>query len=104
MRILHIIPEWIDENARGGQLYTYNLASEQAKRNDVAVMFGRNDHVKDLRIGTYENIKTFSIGRENDPTLQSTVTRYTDQDANKAFEEVLDIFRPDIIHFHHLLN
>ena len=102
MRILHVVQDFVDTNARGSQLYTYHLCNAQAAKHDVGVMYCRFDGTCELRTGNAEKFVTYSIGRVRDDSFQSTVVNYRDRWADRAFAEILRQFRPDVVHVQHL--
>lgn len=102
MKVLHVIHRFVDSERRGSELYAYYLCKALAKEHEVAVFYGS---IKGPKTGfasnTFDGLKTFIVGCTE--SWDQTKIRTRSRRVESAFLEVLDGWRPDIVHFHGLL-
>jgi len=102
MKILHVIHRFVDTNRRGSELYTYHLCRALAQRHEVAVFYtSPKGSKRRVECGYVDGLKTFVIGSSD--SWQEAMLRARSRYAEAAFIEVLTEWRPDIVHFQHLL-
>lgn len=106
LRILYVVHGYPPESFAGTEVYTYNLAREVAARGHAVGVFYRS---------TRADAPEFTLDEreENGVTLFPCVHRLGFRHAGESyahpaiearFREALDRFRPDIVHFQHLLH
>lgn len=102
MRILHVSHRFVDTARRGSELYTYGLGCSLAGRHDVAVLYtspkiaaGR------LESGRVGGLQTFVLGCAE--SWEEAKLRGRSRQAERAFTNVLREWKPDVVHFQHLL-
>lgn len=103
MRILQVLHDFVDTNAAGTELYTYYLSRELKKRHEVAVFYYSDDIRSEfgLRESSYDGIKTFVVNVYG--WNMWSILNYQNPRVDKLFRKVLSDFRPDLVHFQHLL-
>ena len=105
MRILYVVHDFLPHNVAGTEIYAFNLAREVSKRHDIHVFYNidRDALPGTVVKGVYEGIPfsatVSSLGKYNEyaPTHREAFVI-------KTFEETLNTFSPDIVHFHHILH
>jgi glycosyltransferase involved in cell wall biosynthesis len=102
MKILHVSHRFMD-TARGIELYTYVLGRSQADSHDVAVLY-TSPKTAEGRVERREvdGLHTFALGCA-EPWEQAKL-RGGSRQAEQAFTEVLREWKPDVVHFQHLVN
>jgi len=102
MKILHVLHRFVDTDRRGSELYTYHLCKALAKNHEVAVFYSSpTTPPNHMDCGQRDGLKTFVVGSSGsweDATLRAR-SRY----AETAFAQVLKEWKPNVIHFQHLL-
>jgi glycosyltransferase involved in cell wall biosynthesis len=102
MKILHVIHRFVDTDRRGSELYTYHLCRALAQKHEVAVFYTSPKGPKaGLESGCLDGLSTYIIGSSD--SWQEAVIRHRSLRAETAFTQVLAEWRPDIVHFQHLL-
>ncbi len=102
MKVLHVIHRFVDTDPRGSELYTYYLCRALAKKHEVAVLYG-SPTIPPNRVdcGRFDGLKTFVIGSSH--SWPEAMLRARSRKAEIAFTEVLAEWKPEIVHFQHLL-
>lgn len=103
MRILQVIHGYPPHYMAGSEVYTYNLTNELAKHAEIAV-FTRieNPYIPDYSVGDTNESGVF-IRRINKPSRDYTFSdKYLDERIDAAFRDMMQTFRPDIVHIGHL--
>jgi glycosyltransferase involved in cell wall biosynthesis len=106
MKILQVIHGFPPYNIAGSELYTYNLARELAREDEVYVFHRIDDrNLKEYEIiyRAFDGLKVYVINN----TLKCRYTfeqTYKNDMIGTKFGELLDEIRPYIVHFGHLLN
>lgn len=104
MKILQVVHYFMTHGMGGSELYTYYLSKELSKQHDVRLFFTipeDNDKTKVVQ-GHYQGLPYWAL-KKNRETYE-----YLFQERNKwvekEFNEVLQQFKPDLVHFQHLIN
>ncbi len=103
MKILFIVHTFPPYSQWGTETYTFNLAKALSHKHKVAIFTaiqGQYDG-KIYRWGI-GNIPVYGVknGYSSDKSFRET---YINKDLDKHLKETIDAFKPDIIHFQHLL-
>ena len=105
MRILQVIHDFLPHHAAGSELYCFYLSRELAREHSVHLMFTEADHAKpqySYRRSSYSGIPYFEVTHNH--VYRRFEDTYADPKMDRVFEKILDEVRPDVVHFHHLLN
>lgn len=107
MRILQVIHDFLDTNVAGSELYTYYLSREMKNRHDIALFYYRPQHriVADPVITEerYEDIPTYVVEIGSTLLAERIPYQYTHDTYDRLFLQVLERFKPDVVHFQHVL-
>lgn len=108
MKILQVVHEFPLKQKAGTGIYTYNLSKELAKRHEVYVFYPINEPKKKpyvLEKKEYDGLNLIEINNPSSylQTINPKVT-YKNKKIDGKFEVLLGEIKPDIVHFHHLLN
>ena len=102
MKILHVIHRFVDTARRGSELYTYVLGRSLAKRHDVAVLYTSPKKAAGrVESGEMDGLQTFILGCAE--SWEQAKLRGGSREAESAFTKVLSEWKPDVVHFQHLL-
>ncbi|MHB0857727.1 MAG: glycosyltransferase family 4 protein [Anaerolineae bacterium] len=104
MKVLQVIHSFMPESQAGSEVYTYLLAKALQERHEVAVYYRVTDVAQPehaLQRGTYQGIPVYRMVN-NFSWSRSADFDYFDPGQETAFQQVLDEFRPDVVHFQHL--
>jgi len=102
MKILHIVHGYPPNHVGGTELYTYNLARLQAKKNDVYVFTRDHDvskkayHVSD-EMQDNVHIRRINITKENN-------FKFRDKKIEEIYTKYISSIKPDIAHFQHCIS
>ncbi len=109
MRIALVVHKFPPASYGGTEVYTLNLARALARRHQVAVFYrddGAGAHageVQDARDG----FSLWRVGRAFDAAHASPAALFFDTffnpDVEASFRRFVDWFRPDLLHFQHLM-
>ncbi|MBN2325776.1 MAG: glycosyltransferase [Candidatus Omnitrophica bacterium] len=106
MKILQVIHDFLPKHQAGSELYCCHLSQAlRARGCDVRLFYSEIDHESAnyaMRQGVYDGLPFWEI--VNNHAYASFEETYENPLIEKAFAECLDAFRPDIVHFHHLLG
>jgi len=110
MRIALVVHKFPPASLGGTEIYTLNLARALAARHTVAVLYrddgdGKQDGVeREMRDG----FQTWRVGRAFDPRRANPAMLFQDTffnpDIETVFRRFLAEFKPDLIHFQHLMS
>jgi glycosyltransferase involved in cell wall biosynthesis len=105
MRILHVLHDFLPNHVAGVEVYTDQLARRQAREHAVALLY--SEVVPDapdfmLRRGWREGVRTYEL--VNNHRQRRFEETYRSPAIDRRAREVLDEFRPDVVHVQHLLN
>jgi glycosyltransferase involved in cell wall biosynthesis len=98
-----VVHQFLPKHQAGAELYTYYLSKELIKRNEVYLFYADRDCKKEdysLRRGFLDGIPFLEVTNNNTELKNS----YSNPHIDKVFEDLVEEFKPDIIHFQHLLN
>jgi len=102
MKILHVIHRFVDTARRGSELYTYVLGRLMADRHDVAVLYTSPKKAEGrVEIGEVDGLQAFILGCAE--SWEQAKLRGGSRKAESAFSSVLREWKPDVVHFQHLL-
>ena len=90
MNILKIVHNYYPENSAGVEVYVHELACNLSAGNRVA-LFTRG---KDIKAPVFEEGETYSIFK--------VPLNVKNGQALKFFRQCMEVFRPDVVHIHHL--
>lgn len=105
MRILHIVHNFLPKHVAGVEVYTENLTRQLSADHEVALLF--SEVVPDepnyaLRRGRRGKVWTYEV--VNNHHLRNFEETYRNPAIDRRIDEVLDEFRPDVVHIQHLIN
>lgn len=107
-KILFVIHNYFPNHGGGTQVYTYNLAKELAKRGYEVKIFTHEPEsekpdffVEKYFDGDVEIIKVHKQGKTFVNRLMKSIINH---DYDKIYENILEEFKPDLVHIQHLLN
>ncbi|RJP19281.1 MAG: glycosyltransferase [Candidatus Omnitrophota bacterium] len=106
MKILQVIHDFLPHHQAGSELYCFHLSKElQRLGRDVKLLFTEIDHQRpqySLREGVYEDLPFIEI--INNHQYGTFAQTYSNPVMDEIFLHVVDDYRPDVVHFHHLLG
>ena len=112
MRILQVVHNFLPNVIGGTEIYTYTLSKELSKHHDVHLFFKDMEIDKDFKKGHFNGLPFLAVN----PNKCSKGTTYfnlikskiyftnNNKKINKLFKELITEFKPDIIHFQHLIG
>jgi glycosyltransferase involved in cell wall biosynthesis len=105
MKILYVIHDFLPEVVGGTELYTYYLANEFSKKHEVRLFFNTENSQGSGFIveGRYENLP-FTAVRNNLWAYRDYAPHGKWRSINESFHALLDSYKPDIVHFQHILH
>lgn len=104
MRILYVIHKFLPFSSTGVENYTYLLAKRLSSNHDVLVYTSQFDPLQN-KYSTFEykydevNVKGFY----HDSVHKKFESTYSDPVLNERFFELISEYKPDLVHFQHLL-
>ena len=104
MRILLVIHGYPPYYMAGSEVYTYNLARELAKTNEVFVFH----RIEDKNIPLHQFFDSFEEGvhirkiNNYEPTPATFYDKYLNPEIDDAFHEYVKKVNPDVVHIGHL--
>lgn len=105
MRILHVIHQYLPDAVGGTEVSTHSLAGElQARGHAVAVFFPVPGRAPGLEQGSYEGVPVYRAGAAWRDAIGRVRASFGDRALEAAFAQALDDFRPDVVHFQHLMG
>ena len=106
MKILYVVHGFPPRNTAGTETYTYSLAQGVCREHDVCVFYRFADPEKPeylVERGTYEGIDYWAIN--NTYRRRSDFSAYyRHAELDPPFQECLDEFHPDLVHFTYVLG
>lgn len=106
MKILLVTHTFLPKYVAGTEVYTYGLAKELSKNNDVSIFttepLSKYNDYKIIKTN-YENLSVYCLRKNirDDCTFENT---YNDKSALKPFKRLLTKIKPDIIHYQHIMH
>jgi glycosyltransferase involved in cell wall biosynthesis len=105
MKILYVIHDFLPDAVGGTELYTYYLSNEFSKKHEVRLFFNSDNSRENGFIveGRYENVP-FTAVRCDLLSYEEYAPYGKWQSINKCFHELLLSYKPDVVHFQHILH
>ena len=104
MRVLIVIHGYPPFYMAGSEVYTYNLARELAKTNDVFVFHRIEDKTKPLYC--YKDSKESGVNiryiNNYEPENATFYDKYLNPAIDEAFRDYVKLVQPDVVHIGHL--
>ena len=103
-RIVQVVHNFLPEYPYGTENYTYHLSKELQKISKVYIFCRGPKHSfgKDLsKDELFDGLPVRRLYYDPSPTFEATYRNYF---VDKEFERFLDVIKPDIVHFQHLLR
>ena len=112
MRILQVVHDFLPNVTGGTEIYTYSLSKELSKRHDVHLFFKDMEIDKGFKRGYFDGLPFLAINpskylkKSTYFNLIKSRIYFTNNNKkiNKLFKELITEFKPDIIHFQHLIG
>ena len=106
MRILQVVHDFLPNHLAGVEIYTDVVSRElTAADHTVAILYSEvvpEAANYSLRRGSHGQIQTYEL--VNNHVFHDFEETYTHPEIDRRIVEVLDEFRPDVVHIQHLLN
>ncbi len=106
MKILQVIHDFLPRHQAGSELYCYHLCRAlQNLGHEVRLCFTEIDPQRAdyaTREGTYEGLPFLEI--VNNHAYRTFRETYRNPRVDAVFERLLREYRPEVVHFHHLLS
>ena len=107
MKILLIVHTFLPKYLGGTEVCTYELAKEYKRLGHEVMVFcsdplSRNDDLSVIEF-YYQGIKVYTIPK-NIIKYKNFINTYSEKKVIKPFQKLLKKFKPDIIHYHHLMH
>jgi glycosyltransferase involved in cell wall biosynthesis len=105
MRILHVVHDFLPNHVAGVEVYTDHLARHLARDHEVALLYSEvvpEAPNYSLRRGRHGPVRTYEL--VNNYRFRRFEETYRNAAVDRRVREVLDEFRPDVVHLQHLLN
>jgi glycosyltransferase involved in cell wall biosynthesis len=106
LRVLYVVHGFPPESFAGTEVYTYHVAHEVAARGHSVGVFYRStsSELEEFQLSEYEKdgLQMFRVGHQLG--FQHAGESYAHPAIEAKFREVLDRFRPDVVHFQHLIH
>ncbi|MBW2209279.1 MAG: glycosyltransferase family 4 protein [Deltaproteobacteria bacterium] len=105
-KILYVVHGFPPRNVAGTETYTFSLAREIARDNQVRVFYRFTDPGKEeyaVEKGTYQGLNYWAINNTYRAD-NSFEAYYLNPELEPPFRACLDDFKPDLVHFTYLLG
>ncbi len=105
MRILQVVHDFLPNHVAGVEVYTDQLSRRLAERHQVAILHSEvipEAENYSLRRGEVHGISTFEV--VNNHHYGDFVQTYRNRAIEPVLFQVLDEFRPEVVHGQHLIN
>lgn len=105
MKILVVVHRFLPRHHTGAELYSYRLAKRLAKQHDILVFSADDDLARknhERWHGEHDGLRVISV--TNHRRHESFEHSYSDPVMEAHFQQILAQYRPDIVHFQHLLH
>jgi glycosyltransferase involved in cell wall biosynthesis len=105
MRILEVVHDFLISCKAGSEYHTYYLAKELSKNHVVKLFFTmpEDGSQKKLVEGYYDGINYRAL-KKNYSSFYQYPYRERDKMVDTVFTTLIEDFKPDLIHFQHLIN
>ena len=111
MRILQVVHDFLPNATGGTEIYTYTLSKELSKNHDVYLFFRDTAIDKGFKKGEFDGLPFLAVNPSKylkNSTyfnlIKSRIYFTNNKEINKLFKELIAEFKPDIIHFQHLIG
>lgn len=105
MRVLFVLHDFLETNVAGTELHTYYLAKYLQKTTEVHLFYNLEDRQQPLGV-SHDYYEDLTVTRVNYPA--TSFNDYAPRDhrhlISQAFEDLLQKFKPDVVHFQHILH
>jgi glycosyltransferase involved in cell wall biosynthesis len=104
MKILQVAHYFTLYGMGGSEVYTYSLANALSREHDVRLFFTMPDDGGTEKIleGNYKGIPYWAL--KKNPEIYDKPFHEYSRWVEEAFAKVINEFKPDVIHFQHLVN
>ena len=104
MKILQVVHYFVLDGLGGSELYTHNLSSRLKKRHNVRLFFTipADGNEGEVVRGDHNGIAYWALKKQRLSYAHPCADR--SKLVEKAFAGVLEEFKPDVVHFQHLIN
>lgn len=105
MRVLQIVHDFLPRHVAGVEVYTDHIARGLARDHDVALLYSEvvpEEPNYALRRGSHGDIATYEI--VNNQRFARFEETYENPAVEARVRQVLDEFRPEVVHVQHLIN
>lgn len=112
MRILQVVHDFLPNVTGGTEIYTYTLSKELSKHHDVHLFFKDMEIDKDFKRGHFDGLPFLAVNpskylkKSTYFNLIKSRIYFTNNNKriNKLFKKLITEFKPEIIHFQHLIG
>lgn len=103
MKILQVVHNFLPHPIGGVSVYTYDLSKELSHRHNICLFFIYSGNKKIVEKGEYDNIPFVAINPDgNNNNILRKMLR--NRKIENEFIKLLNEFKPDVIHFQHLIS
>ena len=106
MKVLQVIHDFLPKHQAGSELYCFHLSLELKKLgHDVRMFYSEIDHEQpsfSVRRGEYQGLPFWEM--VNNHGYRNFEETYLNPQVDNAFSQCLDEFKPDVVHYQHLLG
>lgn len=112
MRILQVVHDFLPNATGGTEIYTYTLSKELSKNHEVYLFFRDTAIDKGFKKGEFDGLPFLAInpGKYLKKSIYFNLIKSriyftnNNEQINKLFKELISEFKPDVIHFQHLIG
>ncbi len=105
MRILHLVHQYLPDDVGGTELYTRALASELCRRgHDVTLFYRGQGGEERLSHRSEEGVQVWRANLGLISPLRRFWFTFNARQIERAFAQLLDHARPDVVHVQHLMG
>ena len=99
---MHVVHQFLPEYTGGTEVYVADLAARLQKRGHQVIVFaGADEPGRRSYQGT--DVEAVPGGLRRGPAA-NLLASFGDRETEERFRQVMSEFRPDVVHFHHLLG
>jgi glycosyltransferase involved in cell wall biosynthesis len=105
MRILHVVHDFLPDHVAGVEVYTDHVVRALAREHEVGLLYTESvPHAPNyaLRRGHWGDVATWEL--VNNHVHAGLAETWSNPAVEARMCEVLDEFRPDVVHVQHLIN
>ncbi len=105
MRILNLVHQYLPERVGGTELYTQAVATELAGRgHEVGILYRSDRPAAGLNARVDGAVTVWSASAGPMSPRRRFLATYRNPDLERAFQQVINDFEPDIVHIQHLIG